>query len=179
MTDYGLGGNREYSDLRRCSWRSAREIWDYETSILHKLEMSGDSSRLEDDQESDEIAEALWGLDLGVASVVVSLSAAKCIPFTSCNGGAFEDGHLEKYPLVAFYAKAQWVPHLLSAAKGTNVGLENGLSGSIVVFANDIRNMPRFAQSVIEGRSMFAHLKLKTPRKRFNHPNQLNFPLSV
>jgi hypothetical protein len=179
MSDYGLGGNREYSDLRRCSWQSAKQMWHDETSLLRKFERSGDYSSLEDDQESDEISEALWGLDLGVASVVVSLAAARCIPFTSCNGGAFGDSHFESYPLVAFYAQPLWIPHLVSAAEATDVGLENGYSGSIAVFASDVRNMPRFAGSLIERRSIFAKLKLRVQRKGFTLPNQLMLPLSI
>ena len=49
----------------------------------------------------------LRGLDIGVASAVAALSAARCIPFTSCNAGTFGGSHAETYPLVGSFARAQ------------------------------------------------------------------------
>ncbi len=52
--------------------------------------------------ESDE---GLFGLDIGVASAVIALSAARCIPCSSCNGGAYGGSHQERHPVIAFYAE--------------------------------------------------------------------------
>jgi hypothetical protein len=47
----------------------------------------------------------LFGLDIGVASTVIALSAARCVPFSSCNGGAYGGSHHEFHLVVAFYAR--------------------------------------------------------------------------
>jgi hypothetical protein len=95
--DSGLGGNRMYADLRRCSWTEARQAFVLEGELIGRIEISEDSEA-ECEAIWEELSEGdrdLFGLDLGVAATVVSLSAARCIPFASCNAGAFGGNHQE------------------------------------------------------------------------------------
>src|SRR5581483_2391404 len=101
--DAALGGNRQFADLYRLAWREAAEILDAESTLIERIEKSSDPEQ-EYDAIEDELddTDALLGLDIGVASVVAALSAARCIPFTSCNAGTFGGHHAESYPLVGF-----------------------------------------------------------------------------
>jgi len=86
----GLGCNREYTDLRRLSWVEARRVYELESSLIYRLESATD---IDDEYHAieDELLEdypGLYGLDIGIASTVVALSAARCVPFSSCNAGA-------------------------------------------------------------------------------------------
>jgi hypothetical protein len=106
----------------------------------------------------DEGDEGLFGLDLGVASSVVALSAARCIPFSSCNGGAFGDHHEEAFPLVSFFVKPAWVSLLLEIATTANVGIYN--SGDGLVVYGEILDMLSFAENMHASRSLSNQLKL-------------------
>src|SRR4051794_4606872 len=83
--DSGLGCNRSYDDLTERSWADAQTVLDLEQDLISKIESEYESS----DEESleTELLEAemyLNGLDLGVAATVIALSAAGCVPFSSC-----------------------------------------------------------------------------------------------
>jgi hypothetical protein len=164
--DSGLGGNRGYMDLRRASWGDAARILAFENSLMMRLGTADDLTATLDtiNDELYEDDEGLWGLDIGVASAVVALSAARCIPCTSCNGGCFGDHHHENYPIVSFYAKPAWVPYLLAAAEEAEVGLINDDRGSILVYADNISSMMLFASALIARRKKFAQLRTKSPR---------------
>ena len=130
---------------------------------------ASDDPEVEYDEIADELYEddeGLYGLDLGVAGAVAALSAARCIPFSSCNGGAFGGRHLELYPLVAFYAREAHLQALLTAAEEAGCGLENGNNGCLVVFAGDVEALPNFATALIKRSSAFRALKLKSPPER-------------
>jgi hypothetical protein len=160
--DCNLDCNREYRDLRGASWEDASRVLALEESLLERLK-SADDLATTLDSISDELYEddeGLWGLDIGVASTVMSLSAAGCIPSTSCNGGCFGDHHHESYPLVSFYAKPAWVPYLLAAAEEAKVGLINEDSGSILVYADNISSMMLFASTLIARRREFGKLNV-------------------
>jgi hypothetical protein len=94
------------------------------------------------------------------------LSAAHCIPFTSCNAGTFGGGHAELYPLVGFFARTQAVAPLLQAAGEARVGLENHDNGCLVVYASDVRNLRLFAASIMRNRKAFDALRVARPRRR-------------
>lgn len=98
-------------------------------------------------------------MDIGVASSVVALSSAGCVPFSSCNGGAFGGSHDEDHPLVAFYTLPEMVELLLETAQEANVGLENEDEGSLLLYADDIRNMRNYANGLINKRALFRKVK--------------------
>lgn len=163
----GLGCNREYEDLRRLSWADAERVFAVESALIARIENAEDAEE-EWERISEELCEEdhLFGLDLGVASSVVCLSAARCVPFTSCNGGSFGGGHFEVYPLVAFFARPQVLDLIIGAAREADIGLHNGTGGSIVAYADDIRNMRRFAASVMSKRAQFNAVRLRRPATR-------------
>jgi hypothetical protein len=162
--DSGLGCNRAYRDLRRRTWGEAKLALDLERDLITSVESRFES--FEDESVADELLESMFyldGLDVGVASTVISLAAAKCIPFSSCNARAFGGDHQEQYPLVAFYSRPAAVDLLLASAEESGIGLEGG--HHLIAWADNIRNFMRFAQSLINRRAAFASLRLKVPRQ--------------
>lgn len=182
--DSGLGCNRLYADLRRFSWSEAKRVFALEGELIARIEASEDSNA-ECEAIEEELSEGeadLLGLDLGVASTVASLSAARCVPFTSCNAGAFGGRHQEVYPLVAFFARPQMVDILLACAVETEIGLENHDYGCVVAYADDVRKLGRFAESLIKKRSALRAIRIRqrarattTPRSELG-PEQYKLP---
>jgi len=164
--DSGLGCNRAYMDLRRLSWTDAKKALADEARLIARIENAenpeDELSAIEEEYDESEIE--LYGLDIGVASTVVALSAARCVPFASCNGGVFGGRHHEVYPLVAFYARPATANLLLAIATEADIGLENNGYGSLVVFSDDIRKFPAFADAMIRRRKELNALRLSAPR---------------
>jgi len=162
----GLGINREYVDLRCRSWAEARRMFALEGDLIRRIERADDAGQACDriDEELYERDDdGLFCLDIGVAATVVCLSAGKCVPFYSCNAGVFGGQHHAAYPQVAFFARVEMVDLLLVAAGVAEIGLHMGAAGDLVAYANDIRNMRRFAAALL-GRSSFNLLQ------RTKHP---------
>jgi hypothetical protein len=127
-------------------------VFTLERELIARIEKAEDHEA-ERERIDDELYEAdgdhLFGLDLGVASTVLCLSAARCVPFTSCNAGAFGGHHHERYPLVAFFARPETADLIVAAGSDAEIGLENGETGCVIAFANDIRDMRRFAEALL------------------------------
>src|SRR3569623_1592468 len=156
--DSGLGCNRSYDDLTGRSWADAETVLELERELISKIESQHEN--LDEESLETELLEAemfLDGLDLGVASTVIALSAAGCVPFSSCNAGAFGGDHQERYPLIAFYAPRNAVDLLLSAATEAEIGLDDG--NYLVAYADDIRKLPMLASVLIEQRAKFDSLR--------------------
>jgi hypothetical protein len=174
ISEYGLGQNREYVDLRRFTWGAVERILRYERSLMDRLKPA-DRSLEELEEELEETNDRLFGLDVGVASAVVALSASRCVPFTSCNAGAFSDGgHFEVYPLVAFYAKPPWVPILLATADRARIGLTNN-GGAVVAFVDDIYKLAQFAKGLYQRRGEINRLRLREHSPSRTKCEQLSF----
>jgi hypothetical protein len=166
--DSGLGCNRMYTDLRRLSWGEARRVHALEGELMARVE-SARNAEEEVSTIEDELYESdshLYGLDLGVASTVISLSAARCVPFSSCNAGTFCGHHQEVYPLVAFFAKAPMIDLLLRAATEAEIGMGNHLFGCLVAYADDVRKVRGFAERLIAMRSLFQGLRARKISRR-------------
>lgn len=150
-------GNMGYYDLRGRTWTEAHESLALEKELVERVENAADP-KIEIGEIEDELYEEfdneLWGLDLGVVSTVIALSAAKSIPFASCNGGAFGDRHYEDHPLVVFHAKSRSVDLLLKCAERANTGLENQ-NGGLMAYANCITDMMAFAGAIIASSDEF------------------------
>jgi hypothetical protein len=160
--DSGLGCNRLYADLRRLSWSEARRVYELETKLIARVEAAENPAEewtFIEDELYEEPDEHLYGLDLGVASSVVALSATRCVPFSSCNAGAFRGHHYEIYPLVAFFARPLMVDVLLLCAREANTGLEVGERGCVVAYADDIRAFRSFAMALTAHRAAFRALR--------------------
>ncbi|MDP9053917.1 MAG: hypothetical protein M3N93_06390 [Acidobacteriota bacterium] len=147
--DSGFGCNRAYDDLTGRSWADAQTVFELERDLMSGIESEYES--LDEESRETELLEAemyLDGLDLGVAATVIALSAAGCVPFSSCNAGAFGGDHQERYPLVAFYAPSNAVDLLLSAAAEAEIGLDGG--DYLIAYADDIRKLSAFAWALIK-----------------------------
>lgn len=158
----GFGGNREYYDLRGLLWSDVNDALREELELIERIEQAEDPDEEREliEEEFTEDPGGMMGLDIGVASTVAALSAAGCIPFASCNGGAFGSLHHESYPLVAFCARREHVPLLLEVAEQAGVGIESDEAGEIIVYAHDIRRMPVFAAALLERQHLFDALSL-------------------
>jgi hypothetical protein len=164
----GCGWNRDYEDYSETSWSDVEATIQYECSLLERhatVESRFDpcDTQEQDDEGEIEMVEYLQGLDAGVASCVLALSAARCLPFSSCNGGVLGDFHQEQYPLVAFFARRLSVPILRDCAETSGAGLENHDGGALLVYADDLNKMVRFAKEIHRRRTDFD--KLARPRR--------------
>ena len=174
--DSGLGGNRLYEDLRRQPWWLYREALAYEQAFIRNFETAADDDARADLLEAldeDEASACLCGLDPGVASCVLALSASRCAPFTSCNGGAFGGRHLESYPLVSFFVRPALAPHLLSCAEEVDVGLLD-YAGALQVYARKITHMLDFAEILYTRRRELGTVRLVSKRIRRMDGRQLS-----
>jgi hypothetical protein len=171
-TDSGLGGNRQYVDLRDCDWKDYAEAAACEADLISRLEgLEDDDARAElieaweSYNDSDVDIFALMGLDIGVASVVLALSASGCAPCTSCNGGAFGDGHHESHPLVLFFSRQSLAPLLLECAEETDVGLV-GAEGGLLVYSRTIGGMQAFGAALHRRRDEIRAVNLRAEPRR-------------
>ncbi len=169
VTDSGLGGNRCYQDLRGFTWAEAKRVYRYEADLISRLEKTSDPESeyhsIEDELYED--PDGIYGLDIGVASTVAALSAARYLPFTSCNGGAYGGGrHHEWHPLVAFFGRPQMAALLLECAEQSGAGISSRPSGDILVYATDVRDMRGFADAVIQRSSQFRGLRFSAGRRK-------------
>jgi hypothetical protein len=167
QADSGLGGNRHYYDLRGITWDEAREVYASESAVVARIEQADDPEQKYNDIENewDDEPDGLMGLDMGVASLVATLSAARCVPFASCSGGAFGGHHHEVHPLVAFYARRPVIALLLECAERVGAGLVRDEGGHLVVYANDIRKMRMLAAHMINRQAEFDAASVRRERR--------------
>jgi hypothetical protein len=63
-----------------------------------------EATRIDDERlDCFEPSDGLWGLDIGVASATIALSALGAIPVGSCNAGGFGGHHQGAFPYVSFF----------------------------------------------------------------------------
>lgn len=145
--------NHSYLDFRGFSWNDARRILAFEEELVNRIKATEDPEAARDeimDELYEDDDEGLFGMDIGVASAVVALSAAGCIPFTSCNGGYYGDYHLEHYPLIGCYIRPDKISSLLNAAIEADVSITNDESGAVFVYTSEISGIVAFARSMIK-----------------------------
>jgi hypothetical protein len=148
-----LGGNLSYSNLTGRTWAEVAEAIEFEHEMIASL--TQDAPDVEIENEVLDFQMQFFGLDLGVVSAVLALSAMGCVPIASCNGGAFgEAPHHESYPLVAFYATPSECKAVLEIAESSALGIENGDAGELVLFADEIEKLVQFARSALAKHSL-------------------------
>lgn len=145
-----LRGNGRYEDHRGWRWEDVRATLDVEAAIVERLAGSDDSAAAEATFEAQrdlegEGAEALWGLDVGIASAVIALSALGALPFISCNAGSFGGTHPASKPYVAFYLAAASPDLLLTLAEMTDAGLEV-VDGVLCLYGRSVLDLLQFAR---------------------------------
>ncbi|KRC43581.1 hypothetical protein ASE17_20520 [Phenylobacterium sp. Root77] len=151
-----LRGNSRYADHRGWLWDDVRDALKVEAAVVDQIAAVPVSAEAEAAFEAQrdldsEGAEALWGLDVGVASAVIALSALRAMPFISCNAGSFGGVHAASRPYVAFYIAEASPDLLLALAERAGVGLEVQ-DGVLCLYGRTILDLMQFA-SVAEAQS--------------------------
>jgi hypothetical protein len=135
---YGLGGNRHFTDLRDVDSQNVRDAINFENLFLEMLASGSDYDDAVD--VLDENLGNFFGLDPGVTSAAITLSALGAIPFSSCNGGTLGGSHHERYPLIALYSPSRHVLNVIERIC-TQVGLglvaEEGRT-EIIVYSDSL-----------------------------------------
>jgi hypothetical protein len=104
----GLEGNQQYRDLRGMSWAQVEAALRQEAAFFNRLAAAADldeeAELIEEEREAADFPEDdLWGLDVGVISATLALSALGATPVSSCNAGGFGGHHVAAFPHVAFF----------------------------------------------------------------------------
>jgi hypothetical protein len=149
------GFNRDHFDLTQTSWPEAIEAvreerrWldeaDHASTTAEEFEEHVYDSREED---PDTGFVTLAGLDVGVAGLVLALSAAGYLPWISCSahsGGA-------QIPQVGLYASAARTRILAELTLDAEALLRDQ-DGGLWVVARSVRHMNQLAQLLIDARS--------------------------
>lgn len=156
-----LEGNHFYQDLRGFDWDDVRATVAIERRLISdftskKSQEEGASviTALRDSRNPDRDGDPwgtdpLWGLDAGICSTVMALSAAGCVPFSSCNGGVFGDSHVSACPVVAFFMRRDFEPTLIQCASKAGVGVRPFGEGKVQVYASSIEQMITLAELLI------------------------------
>lgn len=140
-------GNRDYQDLRGMTWEDVAGALEQEERLIARLRRSTDPhDELEQIEEHRLQEDELFGLDLGVGSAVLALSALGGAPFFSCNGGAFGGQHAQTHPLVVSYMPAESVAAALGAAREAGVGMVLDDWGRVQLYATAVDPMIKFAR---------------------------------
>ncbi len=161
-SDFGGFLNRQYRDFRGASWTDAGGALAEEDLMVSE----GSFEAVVRQNEDEDIPEsgAFYGLDAGVASTVLALCAARCIPTTSCNG---MPGHHESYPVVAFFCRPARLPDLLAVANEVQCGLTNAdFEGSVIVYAQEVTTMMEFARNLIARRHSLSKIRSGRSKSR-------------
>lgn len=148
-----LEANHYYmADVRLARWEDVDRVFERESEVLPVLG-AADNAEAEWESQSERICagadgvadEFFCALDPGVASTVLALAAAGCIPFWSCNGGAFGGDHTSAVPIVKFFAKAEHVTVLAAASEKSGAKLHQDEHGRCAVSAEGVDVMRAFA----------------------------------
>jgi hypothetical protein len=158
-----LGGNRDYCPLGRVRWTDVRQFIDAERSVINRIAGADDWEAcyvawLEECEEDPFLA----GFDLGTNALSASLSAARSLPFYGCNGGAFDDGHNDAYPLVAFFCRPEVFPFVKAASEKAKAGLEHNHSGGLNAFGRDVDSLINMAAALFDVRTQINGLRLRS-----------------
>lgn len=148
----GLGGNRQFVDLRGVSSKEVKNAFEFEATFLHMLADGYDYECALECLFEDE--RNFFGLDAGIASATLVLSALGAIPFSSCNGGLLGGVHQEAHPLIAFYAPSDAVlAHISDRCAPAKVALraERGRP-EIIAFSNSLRPFRAFTEQYLQSR---------------------------
>ena len=150
--------NHDYYPIRDATLEWAREVLNYEKSTLEHFGwdiQQISNVYLGNEENYEEYLELCEGLDFGIASVVLSLSAVGCHTFWSCNGS---ENHVEEVPLVAFFCDVEKMNLLKKAAELSECVFQDGNDGCKEVYGNTIRSMLKFAELLIESEGRIERL---------------------
>lgn len=150
-----LGGNRGYCDLGRMGWPAVKKILLDEVAAVARVRASEDPEsecELWMDECFDDLSGPQLGFDLGTNALSAALSASRCLPFYSCNGGQFGGFHNDSHPVVAFFCRPYVYPILLAASIQSRTGLAHTHSGGLVVYAGRVQRFLHMAKLLFRER---------------------------
>jgi|SRR5271154_3798874 hypothetical protein len=90
------------------------------------------------------------GLDLGVTSATIALSAFGAMPVGSCNAGGFGGKHQGAYPYVAFFIGGADPDAIISIARAAGVGVRSNGVGLVQIFGSGDLDLLRFAETAVK-----------------------------
>jgi hypothetical protein len=157
-----LEGNQMYQDLRGYGWPDVAHALVLERRLIAKLQEAEDleaEAMQIDDERLDcfEPSDGLWGLDLGVASATIALSALWAIPVGSCNAGGFGGKHQARYPYVAFFIGRAAPDLITSIARTADVGIRSNSKGLAQIFGAGDLDLLRFAETALRSSGPDVH----------------------
>jgi hypothetical protein len=147
----GLEGNQQYRDLRGMSWAQVEAALRQEAAFFNRLAAAADldeeAELIEEEREAADFPEDdLWGLDVGVISATLALSALGATPVSSCNAGGFGGHHVAAFPHVAFFLPRSAAAEVLAVAEEADVGVDVVEGGIARLYGRADFDLHRFAQ---------------------------------
>jgi hypothetical protein len=147
----GLEGNHQYRDLRGMGWPDVEAALSQEAGLFDRLAAAADIDKaaelIEEEREAADFPdEDFWGLDVGVISATLALSALGATPVFSCNAGGFGGHHMATFPHVAFFLPRSSAAEVLAIAEDADVGLDVVEGGIARVYGRTDFDLHRFAQ---------------------------------
>lgn len=153
--DDGLQGNQQYQDIRFISWSLVAEAIRREAELFDRFagacDLDAEEARYREELEAAILPEEdFWGLDVGVISAVLALSAMGALTVSSCNAGGFGGRHVEKFPLIAMYLPRHIAPDVLEIAEQADVGLDMLTGGLVRLYGATNYDLHRFARVALD-----------------------------
>ena len=150
-----LAGNQMYQDLRGYGWLDVARTLEVERRLIAQLQGAADleaeAARIDDERlDCFEPSDGLWGLDIGVASATIALSALGAIPVGSCNAGGFGGHHQGAYPYVSFFLGGAPPEFVVSISLAASVGLRSDADGVAQIFGAGDLDLLRFAETALK-----------------------------
>lgn len=153
-----LEANHDYiRDIRLARLEDVERVIARERPVLSLLSAAPDAEAEWEVQRERIAAQSIdaaddyfVALDPGVASATLALGAIGCIPYWSCNGGAYGGHHASPRPTIQFFARAEHAPLLLSSAQHASVGLSQDEHGRCAIVAESLDAMLAFALALSE-----------------------------
>lgn len=154
------GFNGDHFDLTHTSWEEAHEALTEETRWLNEADLASTTTDEFDDHLYDAEQDdpetrfvTMVGLDVGVAGLVLALSAAGYLPWISCSA----HGGGTKIPQVGLYASAPRTRILLDLARTADCGVEDQ-DGGLWIFGRSVYNLNKLAHLLLAARDRFADI---------------------
>lgn len=152
----GLVCNHDYMDMRHRSWESFFLSHRAESYLVTEA-----GRRAKTEEEFDSLLNQFLednrrgfcnydGVELGVSSVTLALSAFECVPAESCRGH-FEGLDNTLPPHVVLWAEKEKAKDLISLARKSKVGLGNcNMEGyeALLLYAQNIPNLMAFGKGL-------------------------------
>jgi hypothetical protein len=150
-----LAGNQMYQDLRGYGWLDVARTLEVERRLVVQLQGAADleaeAAKINDERlDCFEPSDGLWGLDIGVASATIALSALGAIPVGSCNAGGFGGHHQGAYPYVSFFLGGAPPEFVVSISRAASVGLRSDADGLAQIFGTGDLDLLRFAETALK-----------------------------